>query len=69
MRNKLWNAPQLGCYPIVQEWVGEIHGQPTDTKQTLASIKLGEPDAWYFNVPADYTSRTSDELWELMKAL
>lgn len=68
MTHKFWNAPQLGCYPIVQEWAGEIHGVPTDTKQTLASVKVGEPDAWYFNVPSDYTSRTRDELWELMKA-
>jgi hypothetical protein len=69
MTHKIWEAPQLGCYPIVQEWVGKIHGQSTDTKQTLASIKLGEADPWYFNVPANYTARTNDEWRELMKPL
>jgi hypothetical protein len=52
---------------MVQEWVGKIHGQPTFTKQTLASIKLGEPDPWYFSVPASYNVRTSDELQKLME--
>jgi hypothetical protein len=67
--HKQWQAPKLGCYPIVQEWTGTIHGIPMDTKQTLASIKLGEPDPWYFSVPADYTIRTGDEFMELMKPL
>jgi hypothetical protein len=40
-----------------------------DTKQTLVSIKLGEPDPWYFNVPANDARRTGDELMELMKPL
>lgn len=43
--HKEWKAPQLGCYPLVQEWVGKAHGLAMDTKQTLASIKLGEPEA------------------------
>ena len=67
--HKQWKAPQLGCYPIVQEWVGDIHGLFNDTKQTLASIKLGEPNPWYFKVPANYTVRTGDEWRELMKPL
>lgn len=67
MIHKVWGAPQLGCYPVVQEWEGKIHGRPYDTRQTLATIKLGEPDPWYFNVPASYTVRTSDEWMELMK--
>jgi hypothetical protein len=67
--HKQWQAPQLGCYPIVQEWVGTLHGLPMDTKQTLAGITLGEPDPWYFSLPADYTTRTGDELMELMKPL
>jgi len=67
MTHKSWSASQLGCYPIVQEWVSNIHGVVNDTKQTLVSIKLGEPDAWYFKVPANYTARTSDEFQELMK--
>jgi hypothetical protein len=54
--HKEWKAPQLGCYPLVQEWVGKAHGLAMDTKQTLASIKLGEPDPWHFTVPADYTA-------------
>jgi hypothetical protein len=69
MTHKLWAAPQLGCYPIVEEWEGKIHGQPTDTRQTLASIKLGEPDRWYFNVPANYTARTSEEWMGLISPL
>jgi hypothetical protein len=69
LTHKQWNAPQLGCYPIVQEWVGKIHGQFNDTKQTLANIKLGEPDRWYFEVPANYTTRTADEWMELAKPL
>jgi hypothetical protein len=67
--HKQWQAPQLGCYPIAQEWVGKAHGMSMDTKQTLTSIKLGEPDPWYFSVPADYTTRTTDEFIELMKPL
>jgi hypothetical protein len=67
--HKEWKAPQLGCYPLVQEWVGKAHGLAMDTKQTLASIKLGEPDPWYFSVPADYTVRTTDEIAELIKPL
>jgi hypothetical protein len=67
--HKQWLAPQLGCYPIVQEWVGNVRGMPMDTKQTLTSINVGEPDPWYFSVPADYTTRTGDELMELMKPL
>lgn len=67
--HKLWDSPQLGCYPIVQEWVGKIQGQAMETKQTLASIKLGEPDPWYFNVPTDYTPRTNSEWMDLMKPL
>jgi hypothetical protein len=67
--HKEWKAPQLGCYPLVQEWVGKAHGLAMDTKQTLASIKLGEPDPWYFSVPADYTARTTDEITELIKPL
>ncbi len=67
--HKEWKAPQLGCYPLVQEWVGKDHDLAMDTKQTLASIKLGEPDPWYFNVPADYTVRTTDEITELIKPL
>jgi hypothetical protein len=67
--HKQWQAPQLGCYPIVQEWVGKAHGMTMDTKQTLTSIKLGEPDPWYFSVPADYTTRTTDEFTEVMKLL
>lgn len=61
LTHKEWSAPQLGCYPIVQEWVGKIHGQPMDTKQTLVNFKLGEPNPWYFNVPASYATRTTDE--------
>ncbi len=67
--HKEWKAPQLGCYPLVQEWVGKDHGLAMDTKQTLVSIKLGEPDPWYFSVSADYTVRTTDELTELIKPL
>ena len=67
--HKQWKAPQLGCYPIIQEWVGNMNGLFNDTTQTLASIKLGEPDPWYFNVPADYTVRTGDEWRELMMPL
>jgi hypothetical protein len=67
--HKEWKAPQLGCYPLVQEWVGKAYGLAMDTKQTLASIKLGEPDPWYFSVPADYTARTTDEITELIKPL
>ena len=67
--HKQWKAPELGCYPIIQEWVGNIHGLFNDTKQTLASIKLGEPDPWYFEVPRKYTVRTGGEWWELMKPL
>jgi hypothetical protein len=69
LTHKEWNAPQLGCYPIVQEWVGQIHGQSMDTKQTLVSIKVGEPDPWYFKVPAHYTRRTADEWMDLMKPI
>ena len=67
--HKTWKAPQLGCYPVVQEWVGNIHGVFNDTKQTLASIKPGEPDLWYFKVPSDYTTRTGDEWRALMTPL
>ncbi len=67
--HKEWKAPQLGCYPLVQEWVGKNHGLGMDTKQTLASIKLGEPDPWYFSVPADYTVRTTDEITGLIRPL
>jgi len=67
--HKQWQAPQLGCYPIVQEWVGKANGVAMDTKQTLTSIKLGEPEPWYFSVPADYATRTADEFMELMKPL
>ena len=67
--HKKWKAPQLGCYPVVQEWVGKAHGLAMDTKQTLASIKLGEPDPWYFNVPTDYTIRTADETINVIKPL
>ena len=67
--HKVWAAQQLGCYPIVQEWVGTIHSQFNDTKQMLASIKVGEPDPWYFNVPTSYTVRTTNEWMELMKPL
>ena len=67
MTHKSWSAPQLGCYPIVQEWVGNIHGVCNDTKQTLVSIRLGEPDPWYFKVPTNYTVRTGDDWQELVK--
>jgi hypothetical protein len=67
--HKQWLAPQLGCYPIVQEWIGTIRGMFMDTKQTLASIKFGEPDPWYFKVPPDYTIRTTDESIELIRPL
>jgi hypothetical protein len=69
LTHKQWLAPKLGCYPIKQEFVGTIHGQPIDTIQTLASIKLGEPDPWYFSVPAQYTNRTTAEWISLMKPL
>jgi len=65
--HKQWLAPQLGCYPVKQEWVGKIRGAPMDTTQTLASIHFGEPDPWYFNIPANYTTRTADEWMELAK--
>jgi hypothetical protein len=65
--HKQWLAPQLGCYPVKQEWVGKIHGAPMDTTQRLASIQFGEPDPWYFNIPANYTTRTADEFMELAK--
>jgi hypothetical protein len=67
--HKQWLAPQLGCYPIVQEWIGTVRGMFMDTKQTLASIKLGEPDPWYFKVPPEYTIRTTDESIELIRPL
>lgn len=65
--NKQWLAPQLGCYPVKQEWVGKIQGAPMDTTQMLISIQFGEPDPWYFNIPANYTTRTADEWMELAK--
>lgn len=67
--HKQWQAPQLGCQSIVQQWVGKIHGLPVDTKQSLASIKLGEPDQWYFSVPPDYTTRTAEEWLNIAKPL
>lgn len=67
--HKEWKAPQLGCYPLVQEWVGKAHGLAMDTKQTLASIKLGDPDPWYFKVPPDYTVQTTEESIALIKPL
>ena len=67
--HKEWKAPQLGCYPLVEEWVGKRHGFAMDTKQTLASIKLGEPDPWYFKVPTDYMIRTADEVTKLIQPL
>jgi len=67
--HKQWKAPQLGCYPMIQEWIGNIYGLFNDTKQTLASIKLGEPDPWYFKVPTNYTVRTGDEWRELMRPI
>jgi hypothetical protein len=67
--HKQWLAPQLGCYAVKQQWVGKIKGTPMDTTQTLASIKFGEPAAWYFAIPTDYTTRTADEWMELAKPL
>lgn len=67
--HKQWLAPQLGCYPIKQEWVGKIHGAPMDTTQTLASIHFGPPNPWYFNIPANYATRTADEGMQLAKPL
>lgn len=66
--HKQWLAPQLGCYPIKQEWV-VIHGAPMDTTQTLACIHFGEPNPWYFNIPANYATRTADEWMQLAKPL
>jgi hypothetical protein len=65
--HKQWQAPQLGCYAVKQEWVSKIAGAPMDTTQTLTSIEFREPDGWYFNIPANYTTRTSDEFMVLAK--
>jgi hypothetical protein len=67
--HKQWLAPQLGCYPLIQEWVGTVRGRALDTKQTLVDIKLGEPDPWYFNVPTNYTTKSVDESIALFKPL
>jgi hypothetical protein len=69
LTHKEWKAPKLGCYPLVEEWVGTIHGLPMDTKHTLASIKLGQPDPWYFEVPSTYSVRTSAEWMTLLRPL
>jgi hypothetical protein len=67
INEKEWKAPKLGCYPLVQEWIstghnGELIG---DTKHSLVHIKLGEPDPWYFEIPTNYTTRTSEE-WKAL---
>jgi len=67
--HKQWVAPELGCYPVKQEWVGKIQGTAMDTTQTLASIHFGEPNPWYFSIPADYATRTADEWMQLAKPL
>jgi hypothetical protein len=68
VNTKEWKAPRLGCYPLVQEWIntrrsGELIG---DTKHSLVHVKLGEPDPWYFEIPTNYTARTSEEWTALM---
>jgi hypothetical protein len=47
--HKQWQARQLGCYPIAQEWVGKAHGMSMDTKQTLTSYKDVFGKSWIYN--------------------